>query len=462
MRHSIPTLVTLTLASRALAIAVPSTTPSNAANVDPELLGVSLEFFTFPAYTEIPATINCLANIQTFRGVAPPVRIGGTTQDRATYNPSLSSAVNYTVASSADAPTSLTYGPSFFTLAAGMKGDVTIGLNRQLNNQANSLQAAQQAKSVMGNLYAFELGNEPDLWGTETVATDATSETSWFKAMSSSLGNVFQAGVYLSWKISDLIPDLISDGGTSFVKSFSRHSYPQSACNGASTSLPTLMSHSGIVSYLSQFKSEATLAHTNNKKYFLGETNSGGGISPTFGAALWIVDYVLQAAWIGVDRLYFHQGTIGNCQYCWWGRFSTGAPYYGAAFVAEFLGTDGTKISMLDDGTSAIGVYAIFNSANKPVRLLVYNSNYFDGTGTRSSTSVSLTGLTATTAKGKRFTSASAPSRVDGGVIPTIGGGSFSTTCTHNGTTTTDSLTLSGGGLSVAVQASEAYMVFLS
>ena len=31
------------------------------------------------------------------------------------------------------------------------------------------------------------------------------------------------------------------------------------------------------------------------------------------GAALWIVDYVLQAVMNGVDRLYFHQGTIGNC-----------------------------------------------------------------------------------------------------------------------------------------------------
>ena len=42
-------------------------------------------------------------------------------------------------------------------------------------------------------------------------------------------------------------------------------------------------------------------------------TCGGGGISPTFGAALWIIDYVLQSALIGVDRLYFHHGTIGNC-----------------------------------------------------------------------------------------------------------------------------------------------------
>jgi hypothetical protein len=115
--------------------------------------------------------------------------------------------VNYSVASPADAPNSLVYGPDFFALAAKMRGDVTIGLNRQLGNQTNGIQAAQAAKSMMPNLFAFELGNEPDrarffccfmgavaqaiflphaVWGTETVATDATSEASWFEAFSSS------------------------------------------------------------------------------------------------------------------------------------------------------------------------------------------------------------------------------------------------------------------------------------
>lgn len=83
-------------------------------------------------------------------------------RDRATYNSSLQTAVNYTVASPADAPTTLTYGPSFFSLANGLRGDVTIGLNRQLNNQANSLSAGAQAKSSVSRLLALEVGNEPD------------------------------------------------------------------------------------------------------------------------------------------------------------------------------------------------------------------------------------------------------------------------------------------------------------
>lgn len=61
-------------------------------------------------------------------------------------------------------------------------------------------------------------------------------------------------------------------------------------------------------------------------------TQGGGGISPTYGAGLWLLDYVMQMLLLGTDvrpnltptfnspqanldqALYFHQGTIGNCE----------------------------------------------------------------------------------------------------------------------------------------------------
>ncbi|KAL4252614.1 Glycoside hydrolase family 79 protein [Abortiporus biennis] len=434
------------------AIVVPSSAPSTAVAVDPSLLSVSIEFFTFPAYTQIQATSNCLANLATLRGAQPAIRIGGTTQDRATYDPKI--------------PTSQ------------MKNSVTVGLNRQLNNQPASLAAAVQAKNIMSNLFAIELGNEPEFYasnspiiqangGTWNQDVDATSEKSWFTTFSSSVGNVFQGAVYLSWSAGGLLSRIGSDGAR-FLKSISRHSYPQSACGGASTNLPNLMSHSGIVSYTRQFQSEASQTHSAGLKYFLGETNSatcgGGGISPTFGAALWIVDYVLQGALNGVDRLYFHQGTIGNCAYCFWGQSSIFTPYYGAAFVSEFLGTNGVKLSMLDDGTSAIGVYVVYSSSNTPVRLLIVNSNYYAGSGTRTATTLSFTGLATTsgTKQAKRMTAPSATSRIDEGAAVTIGGStSFTTSCLRTGTQAMESVGFSGNTMSVSVLASEALIVYL-
>ncbi|THU83937.1 hypothetical protein K435DRAFT_929295 [Dendrothele bispora CBS 962.96] len=452
------------LASTIQAITVPTSPPSNAGNIDKSLVAVSLEFFAFPQYTTLVSTSTCLNNVANLRGSPVAVRIGGTTQDRATYDPNLSSAVEYSVDDPADAPASLNFGPSFFSLAANMSGEVTVGLNRQLNNQGNTRDAAVQAKNTMPNLFAIELGNEPDCDWNQNA--DEASEQSWFNALSTSVGNIFQGAVYLGWDTSPLVSALGS--AIVHVKSISRHSYPQSACGGASTDLRSLMSHSSIVSYTSQFKSGATTTHNAGLRYFLGETNSatcgGGGISPTFGAALWIVDYVLQGALNGVDRLYFHQGTIGNCQYCWWGRFTTGAPFYGVAFVSEFLGTDGTKVAMLDNGTGAVASYVVYNSANTPVRLLVYNSNYYDGTGTRSSTSVTFTGggIPSSGAKtAKRLTAPNATSRVDMGARVTIGsGGTFDGNCNAIGTQVRENVAVNGG-LTVSVSASEALIVYL-
>ena len=96
-----------------------------------------------------------------------------------------------------------------------------------------------------------------------------------------------------------------------------------------------IISFRSIVSFTHKYSTDAAAAHAVGKPYFLGETNSGmrlclmsvlnnsshasaatcggGGISPTFGAGLWVMDYVIQAALAGVDRSYFHHGTLGNC-----------------------------------------------------------------------------------------------------------------------------------------------------
>ena len=48
------------------------------------------------------------------------------------------------------------------SLAASYGGQVIVGLNRRLNNQSNTIAAAALAKDTINNLYAIELGNEPN------------------------------------------------------------------------------------------------------------------------------------------------------------------------------------------------------------------------------------------------------------------------------------------------------------
>jgi hypothetical protein len=83
-------------------------------------------------------------------------------RDRATYDASSSQQVTYTVANAGDAPSTLTFGPSFMSLAGTYDGKVTIGFNRRLNNLANTVAAAAKAVDQIGSLHAIELGNEPN------------------------------------------------------------------------------------------------------------------------------------------------------------------------------------------------------------------------------------------------------------------------------------------------------------
>lgn len=119
---------------------------------------------------------------------------------------------------------------------------------------------------------------------------------------------------------------------------------------------------------------------------------------------------------------------------------------------------------MLDDGTSAIGIYATYSSSNAPVRLLVINTNYFDGSGTRSVADVSITGLVTVSGskQAKRLTAPSATSRIDQGASITIGGTTlFSDDCSITSTQSLESVNVAGNELVVSVQASEALIVYL-
>ena len=119
---------------------------------------------------------------------------------------------------------------------------------------------------------------DPIAGGSWSPSEDVASQEDWQAAVSHGLNKsaIVEAGVYLqppNWAIAKLAP---SEGPSGrYVKSFSGHSYPQSACGGASTNLQSLMSHSGIVTYTAKYSIEAKAAKAIGKPYVLGETNSG-------------------------------------------------------------------------------------------------------------------------------------------------------------------------------------------
>jgi len=159
-------LVTLAAQAGAVSFSLPGRVGTGSftfSPLDPAPIGVSLEFFTMPSYlTNVTATMQCLDNQRALTGMWPPVRIGGTTQDRAQYDPNTSAYVVYSVSNPADAPMTLTFGPRFMSLAGTYPGSVVLGLNRAKNNIQNTIAAAKVAVAEMKNLLAIELGNEPE------------------------------------------------------------------------------------------------------------------------------------------------------------------------------------------------------------------------------------------------------------------------------------------------------------
>lgn len=122
---------------------------------------------------------------------------------------------------------------------------------------------------------------------------------------------------------------------------------------------------------------------------------------------------------------------------------------------------------MLDDGTTAVGVYALYSSSTSgPARILIYNSAYFTG-GTRPTSSVTLSGIQATTGSSlgvKTFSASSATAHTDnpnGGGITIGTDGTFTSACLPTGNQGLESVKVNSGSVSFNVGASQAVMVFL-
>jgi hypothetical protein len=147
-------------------------------------------------------------------------------------------------------------------------------------------------------------------------------------------------------------------------------------------------------------------------------------------------------------------------QYCWWGRYSMGNPYYGAYFVSMAL-AQADRIAPLDNMSTNYGAYAIYKD-DKPIRVLLTNSDYYES-GTRGRQTYTLAGLSSTSVTAKRLTSASATARQDreGGGAK-VGGQSFQDgTCVMQGTAEVERADVSGGSVTFTLAASEALLVYL-
>jgi len=385
-------------ASSSAVIHIPGGPPSDAGVPLQAFVSFSIEFAFFPDYAgnaTAPNTFsnNLLNNIGNLTGTKPYIRVGGNTQDYAIFNASLDVASIGIIEPniSTDYPRILTIGPKFFDSYSTWPDTLFIhGFNLGANSSAARqalLDSVPYACKALenGKLTAWELGNEPDLYSTSAQGpvrlpswNESTYVEQWLNGtreiravMAKACPNLTTDAKYkyyapsfagTSNHLNPLITwedDLDADKDISIISS---HNYIGGATQPGVTLQGTLMNHTSNIASLSHQLNESRLLSELPKSlypglpFILGEMNSlynegAPGLSNSFGAALWGVDFNLLCAANNVRRTHMHQGT--NYRYASWQPIETNdtakgtkAPYYGNIAVAAFLGnlTDSASV----------------------------------------------------------------------------------------------------------------------
>lgn len=179
------------------------------------------------------------------------------------------------------------------------------------------------------------------------------------------------------------------------IEAYSVHLYPQSTCDTERwlrMRLDLLSNHTTLWLNVSQYVPQVAAADAANTTLVFGETNSvscsgRSGISDTFGAALWSVDYVLLAASIGMPKVYFHLGAQSQYSaFTPWGyvlqnQTLTGgirANFYSHYFMANVVQglddeDDAYQIAAIPGANASdLSGYAIYRDNDKQLAKLVF------------------------------------------------------------------------------------------
>ncbi|KAF1939350.1 hypothetical protein EJ02DRAFT_513905 [Clathrospora elynae] len=373
-------------------VSVPSTPLRSAYQPLEHFTSYSIEFSSFADFagnlsSPNKYSDNLLNNIAYYAGSKPLVRVGGNTQDLTIFNATQQLAVIQQFSTeNPDYPANETIGPAFFESYQTWPG---VRFSHGFNLAENSTEARKAlldsvpyaCKALRGKFNGWELGNEPDLFWLPISGTAARGS------------NYNQADYVAEWlywarairsKMQKTCPDLTNDATFKFfapslagsasiskfdtaqvfaaglnadkdIKYIAQHKYIAAGGDAGITQQGTLMNHTNNILAVNQLLNvSASIQATSgrnlipNAPYILGEGNSLarqgiGGVSNSFGAALWGLDYGLLLVSNGIGRWHMHQGV--NYRYQAWQPIETHnttkgtkAPYYSNIAVSAFLG----------------------------------------------------------------------------------------------------------------------------
>ena len=201
----------------------------------------------------------------------------------------------------------------------GWRAILTVSLGH-FDPQGAAREAAAASRRLGSQLLAVEIGNEPDgywIFGLRPPGwgyVDYSSQVrSYRRAIAAAAPRVPIAG-----------PDTVGYGWLAPYARDQRpailtaHYYPLNVCTAPAPRLDTLLSDAVLTQQGYALWGLAAIARKNRLVARLGETNNIGcsgemGVSDTYGAALWALRYMAQAARAGVAGINFHT-LVDNCR----------------------------------------------------------------------------------------------------------------------------------------------------
>ncbi|OJJ46450.1 hypothetical protein ASPZODRAFT_2129467 [Penicilliopsis zonata CBS 506.65] len=337
-----------------------------------------------------------IQNLVDISGEPPMFRVGGSTQSLAVYYPDQAEAIIDPFESIASTQPNYSFiGPAFLQSFHQFPVDTKyiFGLNFYNPDEtlfdigdglAQCVLEAHAAYTSLGDaLYAFEIGNEVDVWpGTDMRSANWTLDD-YVKQWNHYAANIslnltgkddlqlFQGCVFESPRND--VANAEADGMTTKrAKTVSDHDYMGTNCGytGVGPTIEsTIFNRTLVLSILWYHEYLGNLTRASGIPYVLGETNSiacegAEGISDVMASAIWAVDYVMYLSSLQVDRVHFHMCT--RCRYSAWVAtpFNGTDPqvyplYYASLFNAQVF-AGGEKQTEVLVNTTSMGAYAVY------------------------------------------------------------------------------------------------------
>jgi Glycosyl hydrolase family 79 C-terminal beta domain len=317
--------------------------------LDPSFAGFGIEPSNLYSFTGAASpnqlSINLLANLGNYSGAPPHLRIGGNTADNMIYSASYnewSLQNNPHPQGQGAMPTDLfTFGPTFWKALDRFPFDtpITYGLNLAYDGSDYLSNIVQQAQACLGGLsnvkvVSFEIGNEPDLylqngfrtgsWGGQVYTQqwlDRAAAVYWQVLQPAGLpANFFEptataSTIGTTFEISQLVQDgleKISNSTGTFIAGWNQHDYFYFvSVSPYQLTLDYMLELSNTEVQFKYWTEQVDQALTSGYPYYLREMASAGptgleGISDTFGAALWTLNFFCYAAALNVSSVQMH------------------------------------------------------------------------------------------------------------------------------------------------------------